>query len=131
MHVSLDSFILFVQDVDLLKHFYVDAFSMEVVEEYPSEWVLLTCGQGKLGLHRVGPEYRDADHAGSGSVNNCKIVFVTGEDIHAFREALLLKHTVMREVKSFDNYPFWICDGEDPEGNVFQVKQHKYNSPER
>jgi hypothetical protein len=31
----------------------------------------------------------------------------------------------MREIKTFDNYEYWLCDGEDPEGNVFQLKRKK------
>jgi len=31
----------------------------------------------------------------------------------------------MREIKTFDGYAYWLCDGQDPEGNVFQLKQSK------
>jgi hypothetical protein len=31
----------------------------------------------------------------------------------------------MQEVTTFDGYDFWLCDGKDPEGNVFQIKQRK------
>ena len=31
----------------------------------------------------------------------------------------------MREIKTFENYDYWLCDGEDLEGNVFQLKQRK------
>jgi hypothetical protein len=31
----------------------------------------------------------------------------------------------MKEIKTFDNYDYWLCDGEDLEGNVFQLKQRK------
>jgi hypothetical protein len=31
----------------------------------------------------------------------------------------------VKEITTFDNYDYWLCDGEDPEGNVFQLRQRK------
>ena len=45
--------------------------------------------------------------------------------ISPLREQLLNQHVPMREIKTFDNYDYCLCDGEDPEGNVFQLKQKK------
>ena len=57
--------------------------------------------------------------------NNVKIVFEIEEDINSLRLKLLGKNVSMREIKTFENYDYWLCDGEDPEGNVFQLKQRK------
>lgn len=47
------------------------------------------------------------------------------EDIHAAIQQLPDKNILTNEVKTFSGYNFFICDGEDPEGNVFQLKQEK------
>ncbi len=57
--------------------------------------------------------------------NNTKIVFEIGEDINKVREELLNQNVFMKEIKTFDNYDYWLCDGQDPEGNIFQLKQRK------
>ena len=41
------------------------------------------------------------------------------------RQQLIKDNVLIKEVISFDNYDYWLCDGEDPEGNVFQLKQKK------
>lgn len=55
--------------------------------------------------------------------NNTKIVFAIEDDIYQWRELLLANNIIMQEVKTFDNYDYLLCDGEDPEGNVFQLQQ--------
>jgi len=57
--------------------------------------------------------------------NNTKIVFEIEGDIHVFRENLSSKGIKLKEVMSWENYPYWLCDGEDAEGNVFQLKAKK------
>lgn len=122
---SLDSIIFYVQDVDRLKHFYTSIFGMEVIEESAQTWVLLKAGNINLGLHRMGQQYFDKNGKLFRVENNVKIVFQVDDDIHYLREQLLAQQVSMREVKTFDNYGYWLCDGEDPEGNVFQLKQQK------
>ncbi|HLK31316.1 MAG TPA: hypothetical protein VKT28_22240 [Puia sp.] len=57
--------------------------------------------------------------------SNTKIVFELDEDIDKIIKHLIEENIVMREIKTLDNYEYWLCDGEDPEGNVFQLKQKK------
>ena len=45
------------------------------------------------------------------------------EDICQWRELLLANNISMQDVKTFDNYDYLLCNGEDPEGNVFQLQQ--------
>ena len=125
MKLNLTTIILFVQDIEKLKQFYVNLLQLEVLEEIPSEWVLLQAGHCTIGLHQVGQQYLQHSEETSGTETNTKIVFETEEDLHVIREQLLSHHIPMREVKTFDNYGYWLCDGEDPEGNVFQLKQKK------
>jgi predicted enzyme related to lactoylglutathione lyase len=124
MKLSLTTFVIFAFDVNLMKEFYTKHFHLAVTEEIKDEWVVLQAGNCNIGLHRVGEAYRHLQPSAS-SEKNTKLVFETEDDIVAIREELLGKGVAMREIKSFDNYPFWLCDGEDPEGNVFQIKKKK------
>ena len=125
MKLNLDTIILYVQDVNRLKSFYTTTFGFEILEEYEAEWVLLNTGNAKIGLHKIGDPYLAQIKSGYKFDNNTKIVFEINEDIHALRQVLLDQNVLMREVSTFDTYEYWLCDGEDPEGNVFQLKQKK------
>jgi catechol-2,3-dioxygenase len=123
MKLNLDSIILFVQNVEKLRSFYAGILNLEIVEEIKSEWLLLKAGHCNIGLHKIGDQYNTEEEYKFD--NNTKIVFDIDEDISKIREQLLNKNVPMKEVKTFDNYDYWLCDGEDPEGNVFQLKQRK------
>jgi catechol-2,3-dioxygenase len=125
MKLQLESIIIFVQDIDHLKSFYEGILGLEVVEEYPSQWLLLKAGNCHIGLHKIGAAYLDENQVPFKFDNNTKIVFETAEDIHALREQLLNQQVQLKEVTTFDGYDYWLCDGEDPEGNVFQLRQRK------
>lgn len=125
MTVHLDTIILYVQDVDRLKSFYQDVFDMQLIEEDPSVWALLKAGEAKLGLHKIGKQYWDESKSSFKFESNCKIVFGINEDIHEVRSRMLGQQVEMREIKTFENYDYWLCDGVDPEGNVFQLKRRK------
>lgn len=123
--LQLDTIIIFVHDVDQLKSFYVDILKLSIVEELKSEWVLLKAGNGQIGLHKIGHAYLDKNKEPHKLESNTKIVFEVEEEINEIRELLLQKNVAMKEIMTFDNYNYWLCDGEDPEGNVFQLKQKK------
>lgn len=125
MKFNLETVILFVQDVNKLKVFYVDIFELDIVEEFESDWLLLQAGNCRIGLHKIGDNYSETHQEASESNSNTKLVFEVEEDIFKVRERLLHKNVSIREIKTFENYGFWVCDGEDPEGNVFQLKQKK------
>lgn len=123
--INLDTIILYVQDVDTLKAFYINGFEMELLEEYPQEWVLLKAGSAKLGLHKMGVQYQTAKTDSPDLESNTKIVFEIEKDIHDLRNQLLNMNSTMQQIKTFENYDYWLCDGADPEGNIFQLKQRK------
>lgn len=125
MKATLASIILFVEDVDRLKSFYIDNLNLELIEEIKPEWVLLKAGHCELGLHKIGAEYLKPNETPNKVDTNTKIVFEIDEDIVAFRAKLIAKSTVLKEVKTWDNYNYWVCDGEDPEGNIFQLRMKK------
>lgn len=123
MHAQLDTIILFCGDTDLLKQFYTSYFGFSVLEETPSEWVVLEAGKARIGLHRIGEAYRGEEPFRAES--NVKLVFDVEEDLHSLRQRMLEQQIVVQEIKSYDNYPYWLCEGEDPEGNVFQLRKRK------
>lgn len=124
MKARLTAIILYVQNVQLLRNFYVENFNLKVIEEDPV-WVLLDAGGAQIGLHKIGDQYQGKIEAGHLFDNNTKIVFDIDTDIESARNQLISKNVQMREIKTFDNYPFWLCDGTDPEGNVFQLRSKK------
>ena len=123
--MMLDCIIIFGQNIDRLKRFYIDILKLSLVEEIISEWVLLDAGNCRIGLHKAGKAFRQEKAPDFKVNNNTKLVFMVDEDIVELRNSLLHQNVTIREIKTFDNYDFWICDGEDPEGNVFQLKQRK------
>lgn len=125
MNLNFDGMIMFVEDVEKLKQFYVDLLRLKIVEEIPSEWLLLKAGSCTIGLHKIGDKHLNSNKSSASFYSNTKIVFETNEDLFQLREQLLGKGVKLKEIISFDNYAYWLCDGEDPEGNIFQLKQKK------
>ncbi|PUZ23028.1 hypothetical protein DCC81_21725 [Chitinophaga parva] len=123
MKFNLNTIILFVHDVDKQAAFYIGAFQFEVVEEIKSEWVLLKSGSCKIGLHKIGPSYQRKQTETVQSESNTKIVFEVDEEITKARDWLISKGALMKEPRSFVNDGQLFCDGEDPEGNIFQLMQ--------
>lgn len=122
---NLDTIIFYVQDVERLKSFYISLFNFKVIEEYESSWALLDAGNSKIGLHKIGDKYWDERKGTFKFDSNAKIVFEINQDINEIRTQFINQNVEMREIKTFDNYDYWLCDGEDPEGNVLQLKQKK------
>lgn len=125
MKLNLNSIIFYVRDVNRLQLFYTSVLGLDIVENDPSVWTLLRAGNAYIGLHKMGDQYVSKIADGYKFDNNAKVVFEIEKDIHTARQLLIDKNVPMREVKTFDNYDYWLCDGEDPEGNVFQLKQRK------
>jgi len=119
MQLHLSTIIIFVKNVDRQKSFYVDILKLQVVEEIPSEWVLLKAGDCNIALHKIGEQYLGGNENVFNPYNNTKIVFEIGGEIEIVRENLLKQNVLMRAIKTFENYNFLLCDGEDPEGMFF------------
>jgi len=100
-------------------------FNLDLVEEIKNEWVLLKAGHCEIGLHKIGAQYLQDIDTPFKSDNNTKIVFEIDEDIFSTHKKLEAKNVALKEIMSWDNYPYWICDGEDPEQNVFQLRMKK------
>jgi catechol 2,3-dioxygenase-like lactoylglutathione lyase family enzyme len=119
MAARLTRVILYVHDVDKLSAFYREAFGFVPVEEIAGEWAVLGTGAGELALHRVGPAYRGMTPAGE---SNAKLVFAIDTPVADTRQELMRRGVSMGEMKSYGNTGP-LCDGRDPEGNVFQLAQ--------
>ena len=121
MSIAMTRLILYVRDVTALKSFYQTCFGFDVLEEIEGEWVVLKAGPVELALHLVGRPYRDRPLApGSG---NAKLVFSMPSGMAALREQLLRAGVQMSAPKRYDGFAYTMCDGQDPEGNVFQLSQ--------
>jgi catechol-2,3-dioxygenase len=123
MAASLTRIILYVQDVGRLAQFYKDMLELTVVEQIEGEWVVLRAGACELALHRVGKPYRVADTASWKVETNAKLVFSVTRDLMEMREELIAKGVPMGGIKSYPGLAGPLCDGTDPEGNVFQLAQ--------
>lgn len=125
MNLSLNTIILFVHQIEQQKKFYRDVFQLEVVEEYAT-WVLLKTPSCYLGLHQIPEEYL-GDDPNEQVDNNVKLVFdVLDLPLQQFHDQLTQHGVRLQSITTFDNYPFDLCDGKDPEGNVFQLRQRKH-----
>ncbi|MGH8780462.1 VOC family protein [Paraburkholderia sp.] len=109
-----------IEPVARLEAFYQQHFGLEVVEEIENEWAVLTAGAMELALHRVGAGWRDAAATGS---SNAKLVFAVPSGLEALHDRLVAAGVPMRGLKRYDGFAQLMCDGEDPEGNAFQLAQ--------
>jgi predicted enzyme related to lactoylglutathione lyase len=123
MNVSLTRIILYVQDVERLASFYREAFQLPLVETIDGDWAVLRVGACELALHRVGKPYRVTDTSSWKVETNAKIVFSVTRELNDLRDELIRKGVPMGRIKSYPGLTGPLCDGTDPEGNVFQVAQ--------
>jgi catechol 2,3-dioxygenase-like lactoylglutathione lyase family enzyme len=121
MKLPLTRLLLYVQDPALLKAFYQSYFGLRLIEEIEAEWVVLDAGGVELALHRVGVPFRASP--APKNTSNAKLVFTVPSGLGKLREQMANAGVSMREPKRYDGFPYLMCDGEDPEGNVFQLLQ--------
>jgi catechol 2,3-dioxygenase-like lactoylglutathione lyase family enzyme len=121
--LSLNRIILYVQNVQVLTGFYRDVLGLSVVEEIPNEWVVLRCGPCELAFHRAGEAFRISDASAQRLNSNAKLVMTVHGDLKTLREKLIAQTVPMGEIKSYPGFTGPLCDGIDPEGNVFQLAQ--------
>ncbi len=125
MRLNLNTIIIFVNDLAMLEHFYVDLLNLSVVEKIEGEWLLIKAGSMHLGLHKRKQLPEHPKESKLKFYSNTKIVFDIEEDLTSLRADLISKGVSLKEVVTWENYAYWLCDGEDPEGNVFQIRQKK------
>lgn len=120
--LTLSRVILFCVDLGALQSFYVRNFGCTIREEINGEWVVLDCGGFELALHKVGKGYEPAPGEKFVVDGNSKLVFRLTGDLDSFRYRLQNEGIKIGEIKTFEGFSSRFCDGEDPEGNVFQIE---------
>lgn len=125
MQVRLEKIIIFCADVDKLVRFYQDCFQLTIIGEPDSNWTVLETGSVQIAFHKIGEEYlTTSPEAFKITDSNVKIVFEIDSDLVSFRESLLGKKVDAGDIRQFPGFSYRFCDGQDPEGNVFQVIQN-------
>jgi hypothetical protein len=120
---SLGRIILFGYAVDQLKSFYVNHFGFSIVEEIKDQWIVLNAGQIELAIHKIGQGYEPKDGEVFRVESNTKLVFYIKDNLKSFRQRLADQGVAIGDIKSFEGINSLFCDGEDLEGNVFQLEQ--------
>ena len=123
MNISLNRLILFGKDVEGLKNFYMLHFNFKLIEETAGEWVVLNAGAVEIAFHKIGSGFLKESDEPFSVDSNTKLVFNIDGDLPGFRAGLLRQGLTLGEIKSFPGFSYLLCDGEDPEGNVFQLSQ--------
>lgn len=121
MRISMTRLILYVRDVARLKAFYETNFGFRVVEEIDGEWAVLMAGQVELALHLAGQRFREVSPAPVSS--NAKLVFTVDSGLSELRSKLMMFGVPLGEIKRYPGFAYSLCDGRDPEGNVFQLSE--------
>jgi len=111
--MRLAQVVLFAADVPRLRDFYRDQLGLAVLSDEPG-FLRLDAGGAVLALHALpgetdGRERLDSYH---------KLCF-HADDVEAERARLIAAGIKMRDVVRFGAVT--LCDGVDPEGNVFQI----------
>ncbi len=120
---TLGRIIIFGHLVDKLKSFYVDNFNFLVTEEIKDQWIVLNAGQVEIAIHKIGQGYEPEEGKEFRAESNTKLVFSLNDNLIGFRQRLVDKGVVIGDIKSFEGIDSLFCDGEDPEGNIFQIEQ--------
>jgi predicted enzyme related to lactoylglutathione lyase len=122
MQLKFSRLILFCKDVGLMQDFYATHFGLTVVEGGGSDWVLLRSGDFEIGLHAIPAAYQPEGKPGEDS--NVKLVFAVAEPMDDCLARLRAGGVSLREPQRHDGHAGMFCDGEDVEGNVFQLWGH-------
>lgn len=120
---QLSRIILYVQDVERLSVFYREAFGFLLTQHIEGEWAVLQAGACEIGLLKAGSGYVAPPGGWRGDNNNAKLVFSISEPIDVMRARLMARGVDMGAIKSYPGVTGPLCDGRDPEGNVFQLME--------
>ena len=104
-----------------MKEFYQTHFGFRVIEEIAGQWAVLLAGQVELALFLAGRSFRTAQ-PGIGR-SNAKLVFTVSSGLRELRRNLEKASVPVGEIKPDRGFPYSLCDGRDPEGNVFQLSE--------
>jgi len=116
----LNRVIIFVGDVQKCARFYREVFGFAVASDDrdSTEWIDLDAGGCGLAFHKAHGVDGPIDAPTRSAPNPHKIVFFA-EDVEATRATLVERGAVIGDVRRFGELV--LCDGQDPEGHVFQI----------
>ena len=118
--------VLFVDDVPRLTRFYQELAQMSLVHRDASHAVLEVDGL-ELVIHALPPRPADPDHPGSQvevrEDSYLKLCFPVPSIAGARAVAATLGGAIGPPAKEWGARGFRACDGNDPEGNVLQVRE--------
>jgi catechol 2,3-dioxygenase-like lactoylglutathione lyase family enzyme len=109
---TVSRIMLFVKDVARVAEFYRDKLGLQPLGEITPEWVEMQAGSCTIALHKVSKALHERGRA------SAKIVFGV-KDVPASKALLEGRGVQMGKISSFSGID--ICDGQDPEGNLFQI----------
>jgi predicted enzyme related to lactoylglutathione lyase len=115
MHLKLKRIIIFAKDVVLLAGFYKKMFGIK--DGYiagDKKWAELNTGSTSIAFHNGGKKGSKDGHP--------KLVFYA-KDVDKARTMLIDKGVNMGRVITAEELR--LCNGKDPEGNVFQISNRK------
>ncbi|HNQ15899.1 MAG TPA: VOC family protein [Pyrinomonadaceae bacterium] len=116
---GLSRVILFVDDMAAMKSFYVDILGLRELPGGDVVFVSLDSGGAQLSLHQIPSEYADPNAGGAPREDSYTKFVFHSDDVEGDREALVAKGVRMREINRWGAIE--LCDGIDPEGNIFQI----------
>jgi predicted enzyme related to lactoylglutathione lyase len=120
----LNRVIIYVGDVEKCAGFYRHVFGFTTLaSDLPTnEWIELETGGCRLAFIQAHGPAGSIHSATGGPMNPHKIVFYA-EDVAAVRTQLVGRGAVMGDVRMFG--PLALCDGQDPEGHIFQLSNYR------
>jgi catechol 2,3-dioxygenase-like lactoylglutathione lyase family enzyme len=123
-NLVLGRVMLYAKDLKKMVTFYRDVLGFGIIPSRfdPEEFIVLDAGGAQLCLHQIPDVIARtidiSDPPQPRSKVPVKIMFVI-EDVETMRERLLARGVPMGSLQSF--LPLIYCDGQDPEGNIFQI----------
>jgi catechol 2,3-dioxygenase-like lactoylglutathione lyase family enzyme len=118
--IRLGAAIIFAKDMQRLAEFYHEALGLPVIDAPTAPgWLELDAGGVRLALHAIAPRTArqiEITHPPRAREESpLKLVFEV-DDLEAMRRRLVHHGATMFEPKSSG-----VCDGLDPEGNIFSL----------
>lgn len=118
MIAPLHRVIIFVGDVEKCARFYCDVFGFRTLPGDTPDWIEVDTGGCRLAFHKARGSNGPIDSPTGGATNPHKIVFLA-EDVEGVRAVVVSRGAKIGKIHRFENLVF--CDGQDPEGHVFQI----------
>ena len=116
--------VVFAQDLLMVSHFYQSVFALHKVR-YGQDYMVLQNSYMELTVHLQKPLFSDLDGPaadGSRARVALKPVFILSGPMIAISNKVLANGGCMYLHNAWDCEPYRVCDGEDCEGNVFEVR---------